>query len=508
MVTTRPATVGTVYLVGAGPGDPGLLTIRAAECLRRADVILYDYLANPAVLEHASPAAELVGLGHAGTGRDLAPDEIVARMLAEARRGRMVVRLKGGDPSIFGRGADETAALREAGIPFEIVPGITAALAAAAYCEIPITHHEGASAVALITGQERHGKTTSGLDYGALAGFPGTLVFYMGVTQAARWSRALIERGKPADTPVAIVQACTRGQQRMVRCTLGAVEKVLDRQALRPPIVFVVGQVAELAPQVSWFAARPLFGVRVLVAGSRGTSDKLRHGLSELGAEVVTRPAIRLADPPDWGPVDAALDRLDEYGWVVFSSATGVDYLFQRLYERGGDVRRLGRAKLAAIGSGTAERLAGYHLRADLVPEEFVAESLARALVGAAPRQRLLLARASRGREVLAETLVRAGADVDQVVVYASVDVEQPDPEVAAALSAGEIDWVVVTSSSTVRSLARLYGAALRSARFASIGPLASAALRAAGYEPAAQATPHTSAGLVDAILRAVRGNG
>ncbi len=256
MVTPSHNTPGIVYLVGAGPGDPGLITWRAVECLRQADIVLYDYLVNPAVLVHVRASAELVCLGHHGAGRALAPDEINARMLEEAQKGKTVVRLKGGDPSVFGRGGDETKALRNAGIAFEIVPGITAALAVAAFCEIPITHHEDASAVALITGQERHDKTESCLDYAALAKFPGTLVFYMGVTTAAQWSAALIEHGKPSDTPVAIVRRCTWTQQQVVRCALATVAETVRKLGLRPPAVFVVGTVVDHAPRLSWFAAR------------------------------------------------------------------------------------------------------------------------------------------------------------------------------------------------------------------------------------------------------------
>ncbi|MHC4404741.1 MAG: uroporphyrinogen-III C-methyltransferase [Planctomycetota bacterium] len=493
---------GTVYLVGAGPGDPGLITLRAVECLGRADLVLYDYLVNPAVLEHAPASAELVCLGRHSTGRVLSPEEIVARMLEGARSGRTVVRLKGGDPSVFGRGADETGALRDAGIPFEIVPGITAGLAVAAFCEIPITHHDDASAVALIAGQERHDKPESRLDYGVLAEFPGTLIFYMGVRKVGEWSQSLIEHGKPPDTPVAIVRWCTWPKQRTVRCTLGTVAEVVGQRRLRPPALFVVGKVVDRAPQVGWFAARPLSGTRVMVAGSPGTSEKLRDRLTLLGADVVRQPAIRIADPPDWKPVDAALEAIDQYSWLVFSSGNGVDYLLGRLFHLGGDVRRLGRVKLAAVGSGTAERLSRYRLKADLVPERFVAESLAQALVGDADGRRFLLARASRGRQVLADTLEEAGAQVDQVVVYSNLDVEEPDPNAAEALSSGEIDWVIVTSSATARSLVRLYGDALRTARLASISPLTSTALGELGYETAVEASPHTADGLIEAILR------
>lgn len=503
MNAPAPVTPGTVYLVGAGPGDPGLLTLRAAECLALADVVLYDYLVNPTTLAHVTARAKRVPLGRPGTGRALTPDEITDRMVAEALRGRTVARLKGGDPSVFGRGADETAALRAAGVPFEIVPGITAALAAAAYCEIPVTQQDDASALALIAGRERNDKTESHLDYGALAAFPGTLVFYMGVGRARDWSGALIERGRSPDTPVAIVRWVSRADQTTVRCTLGTVADVIEQRGLRPPALCIVGEVVARAPAVSWFAARPLFGTRVLVPGSPVPSEKLRARLSALGAEVILSPAIRVADPPDWVPVDAALDSLATRDWLVFSSPNGVDRFFGRLFERGGDARRLGAAKIAAIGSETAERLSRFALRADLVPEEFVAESLARALVGDARGRRFLVVRGSRGRNVLADALAEAGAVVDAVLTYTSGDVEEADPDVAAALESGNIDWVTITSGSTARSLARLYGDSLKETRFASIGPIASGALRELGHEPAVEAAPHTTAALVAAVLRA-----
>jgi uroporphyrinogen III methyltransferase/synthase len=311
----------------------------------------------------------------------------------------------------------------------------------------------------------------------------------------------LIEQGKSPETPVAIVRWCSRAQQRTLRCTLGAVAQVVEEHDIRPPAVFVVGSVVARAPDVSWFESRPLISARVLVTGSPGTAEPLRDGLNALGAEVMTRPVIRVGDPPDWESVDAALTRLDEYDWLVFSSANGVDYLLRRLYDSGADVRRLGRVRLAALGSGTAERLTRWSLRADLVPDQFVAESLVEALVKEARDRRFLVARTNRGRHVLAEELEKAGARVDQVIVYGSFDVEEPDPGAVAALSAGEIDWVTVTSSAIARSVVRLYGDALRQARLASIGPLTSATLRETGYEPAVEASPHSTAGLIDAIV-------
>jgi uroporphyrinogen III methyltransferase/synthase len=272
----------------------------------------------------------------------------------------------------------------------------------------------------------------------------------------------------------------------MTRCTLETVAQTITEQGIRPPSVFVVGNVVARAPDVSWFAARPLFGTNVLVAGTPGTSAKLRDRLEALGAGVIARPAIEVTDPPDWAPVDSALDRLDQYDWLVFSSGNGVDFLLRRLYERGWDARRLGSTRLAAVGAGTAERLDRHHLRADLVPDTFVAESLAEALLTEAEGKRILIARASRGRQVLAEALREAGAHVDQVVVYGNIDVEEPSPEVKAALAAGTIDWITVTSSAT--------------------GPIASASLRDLGFEPAVEASPQSTDGLVDAMLLHERG--
>lgn len=496
--TTRP--VGTVYLVGAGPGDPGLLTLRAVECLGRADVVLYDYLVNPAALEHAAPGAELVPLGRPGSGRKFTPDQIVERVIAEALQGRSVARLKGGDPSVFARGSDETAALRAAGVPYEIVPGVTSGLAMAAYCEIPITQHADASAVALVAGHERNGKSTSSLDYEGLATFPGTLVFYMGVGRVAEWSAALVEHGKPPDTPVAIVRWCTRARQETVRCTLATVVEEVAARALRPPAVFVVGSVVDRAPERSWFASRPLFGTRVLVPGSPAASRRLTQGLTELGAEVISSPAVRVTDPSDWTDVDAALGTLVRFDWIVFSGPHGADGFLRRLFARGLDVRDLRGVKIAALGSATQEALARRGVRADLVPGEFAPDALSRVL-HAGPARRFLLVRASEGRGALGDALAAAGAAVTHVVAHRSVAVEEADPDVRAALESGELDWITITSGAIARSLARLYGSALGTARFASIGPVASRALVELGWEVAVEAAPHTTSALVEAIL-------
>jgi uroporphyrinogen III methyltransferase/synthase len=335
---------GRVYLVGAGPGDPELLTLRGAACLRRADVVLYDYLVNPAMLRHAPPHAERVSLGRHGSGRCLSPDQITERMIAEAKSGRTVVRLKGGDPGVFGRLDDEVGGLRLAGIPFEIVPGITAGLAVAAYCELPLTQHEEASAVALIAGRERGCKAEPGLDFAALAAFPGTLVFYMGVASAPEWSAALLRHGKPADTPVAVIGWCTRAAQRMVRCTLATITETLAQEQVQPPALCVVGKVVNHAPDESWFSMRPLFGMRVLIAGSHRHIHRWWRPLADLGAEVL--PAQfpgQVADPE----VQAAL-AADQLNWIVLHGAATARAF---VHHYGNAV---GQASIAALSPATA----------------------------------------------------------------------------------------------------------------------------------------------------------
>ncbi|MFH1923458.1 MAG: uroporphyrinogen-III C-methyltransferase [Planctomycetota bacterium] len=497
----RGTNPGTVYLVGAGPGDPGLITLRGVECLRQADLVLYDYLVDPAVLDHAPPTAEVVCLGSHPRQRMAPQEEINQRMIEAARQGKTVVRLKGGDPHVFGRAAEETEALRAAGVAFQAVPGVTAALAAAGYVGIPITHADHASALALVTGQEREGKAGAPLDYGMLADFPGTLILYMGVTNARLWSEALLARGKSPKTPVAIVRRCSWSDQETHYTTLGDAARVIAERGLRPPAVIVVGEVVSLASEASWFTTRPLFGIRVMITRPRRQAGVLWDRLSELGAQVDVQPAIRISGPDDWGPVDAALGQLDRYDWLVFSSVNGVNYLLDRLLEGKGDLRRLGGLKLAAIGSATAEELARYRLRADVVPEQYRAESLAAALVAEAPGRNFLLARASRGRDLLAREIKAAGGSVDQVVVYSSEDVDEADPDVAAALSAGRIDWITVTSSAIADSLVRLFGDDLGRAKLASISPITSETLRKAGHEPAVEAAEYTMEGLVDVMV-------
>ncbi|HEY1067881.1 MAG TPA: uroporphyrinogen-III synthase, partial [Pirellulales bacterium] len=431
--------------------------------------------------------------------------EINARLVAESLAGRCVARLKGGDPAIFGRLAEELDALDRNGVPYEIVPGVSAAQAAASYAGAPLTDREDSSAVAFVAGHEDNDKTDSFLDYAALAKFPGTLVFYMGVTTAGSWSRALIEHGRPSDEPAVIVRRVSWPDQRVYRTTLAGLPEALDQRRpdrIRPPALVIVGPVAGRVRLDAWFTRRPLFGRTVLVTRAAEQAGRLVSQLGELGAAVLTQPAISIGEPDDFGPLDAALDRLGEFDWIVFSSTNGVQAFCERLWQKA-DVRRLGSVKLAAIGPATAEALQAYRLRCDLTPAEFRAESLAAALASQAAGRKFLLVRASRGREILAEELSRAGGIVEQVVAYASRDVTSPDPDVLAALEAGKLDWTTVSSSAIARSLVALFGEKLRQTKLASISPITSGVLRECGFEPAAEASVYTLDGLIEAVRRA-----
>jgi uroporphyrinogen III methyltransferase/synthase len=500
-----------VYLVGAGPGHPGLLTLRAVECLARADVVLYDKLVPPALLEHASAAARRICV------TDLAPchaeryPHIHRTMIEAARAGKCVVRLKGGDPFLFGRGGEEAEALRQAGIPFEVVPGVTSGLAASACAGIPLTHRLHASAVALVTGHENPGKPHSTVDWPLLARFSGTLVIYMGVSHLAGIVQLLIGHGKAAETPAAVIHWGTTGDQRTVEAPLGDLPGAVQAAGLTSPAIIVIGSVVTLRSQLAWFEQRPLFGKRVLVTRPRRQAADLVHRLEELGAIAHGLPAVEIVPLRDWSAVDQALARLGEYHWLVFTSANGVEAFVGRVRETGRDLRALGRLRLAAIGPATAEALRRYYLEPDLVPAEYRSESLAAALKEQVAGQRVLLARADRGREVLREELARV-ANVDQVAVYSQVDALPGDSEPLNCLRRGEIDYVTVTSSNIARALVRSLDEHCRArilageVKLVSISPVTSAAIRELGLPVAGEAMEYTAEGVAEAIVGLSRG--
>ncbi|MFO0926629.1 MAG: uroporphyrinogen-III C-methyltransferase [Gemmataceae bacterium] len=506
---------GFVWLVGAGPGHPGLITLRAVECLRLADVVLYDRLVNPRLLEHAPAAARRVCVEELpGTSQPDRWPYIHALLIAEARQGRRVVRLKGGDPMVFGRAGEEAVALREAGIAYEIVPGVTAAAAASACAAVPLTHRDHSSAVALVTGHEQPGKPSSRLDWEALARFPGTLVFYMGVSRVAPIVQALTAHGLAGDTPAAVVERASTPAQRTVTATLAALPAVVEREGVRAPALLLIGPVVTLRDSIAWFERRPLFGKTVLVTRPRHQAADMVRQIEELGGAAVVLPTVEVLDPPDWSAVDGALARLATFHWLVFTSVNGVDTFVRRLRQTGRDLRALGGVKLAAIGPATAEALRRYHLDPDLVPPVYNSEGLAAALAERVGGQRVLLARADRGLEVLRVELSQV-ADVEQVAVYHQRDVDlDPDDETLARVIRGEIEYVTLTSSNIARSLLAALGPAGHEAirqgrvKLVTISPTTSGAVRAMGLPVAAETDVYTTAGVVQALCRLVASGG
>ncbi|MGZ6975792.1 MAG: uroporphyrinogen-III C-methyltransferase [Acidimicrobiia bacterium] len=484
----------TVYLVGAGPGDPGLLTRRGAELLALADVVVYDRLAHPALLDLAPSSAERVNVGKAPGAVEMDQDGINALLVDRGAAGRTVVRLKGGDPFVFGRGGEEAEALAAAGVAFEVVPGITSAIAAPAYAGIPVTHRGLSTHVTVVTGHEDPAKGTTDTDWAALAGAGGTLVILMGAGHIGDIATRLIDGGRAPDTPVAAVRWGTLPSQRTIRATLATVADA----GVRAPSAIVVGKVAAL--DLAWFEARPLFGRTIVITRAREQASALRVRLELLGAEVIELPTIELE------PLEFALPDLGAYEWIVLTSANGVDALFDRgLAPAGLDARALASLQVAAIGPGTTAALARRGIRADLVPERFVAESLLEAF----PKPKLegasvLLARAEQARDVLPEGLADLGYDVDVLAVYRTVRAE-PAPEALERVRAGAIDAITFTSSSTVSGFCDLVGPLPEPQPQAiSIGPVTSRTAAARGIRVDAEADPHSIDGLVEALVRAL----
>jgi uroporphyrinogen III methyltransferase/synthase len=496
-VTALP---GTVYLVGAGPGDPGLMTVRSAELVAAADVILHDRLIPVAALHGAREDAELVYVGKRPGAPALPQGEIEDLMIERARAGRSVVRLKGGDPFVFGRGGEEAEALAAAGVAFEVVPGVTAGIAAPAYAGIPLTHRDDASAVAFVAGHEDPDKDGSAIDWEALARFPGTLVIFMGVKRLPDVAARLIAAGRDGGEPAAAVERGTTPAQRTVSATLADLAGAAADAGITPPAVVLVGPVAARREAIAWFERRPLFGTRIVVTRARAQASGLAATLQALGAEVIELPAIRIVPRLDSAQVRDAIGAIHSYALVCLTSPNGVRLLSDALGAAGLDARALANAIVAAIGPGTAAALAERGIRADVVPERSVAESLVEALAPVDVSDRpVLVARAAAARDVLPDALRDRGAKVDVVALYETV-AEDPDPEaVAAARSA---DYLTFTSSSTVTNLTRALGDDLpNAARVVSIGPVTSEAARAAGLDVHVEAGRHDPDGLVEALL-------
>jgi uroporphyrinogen III methyltransferase/synthase len=501
---------GPVYLVGAGPGDPGLLTRRGEAVLASADVVVFDHLASLRLLDLAPASALRICAGKSVGHCTMTQDAINQLLIDHAAAGRSVVRLKGGDPWVFGRGAEEALVLASAGIPFEVVPGVTAGVGVTAYAGIPVTLRETSSAVAFITGHINPESLTGHLrrDWEALARFPGTLVVYMGVTHLAAICRCLIALGKSPDAPAAIVQSGTLPFQRSITATLETIAEAAQSAVVGPPALLIIGPLVELRAQLNWYERLPLFGQRIVVTRPREHGFSAASLLESLGAEVLLAPTVEIRPLANPAPLDAAIGRLAEYDWLVFTSANGVRFYVRRLEDLGRDLRALGHLKLAAIVPATAEALAQHHLRADLVPETYRSESLAAALASVASNRKILLARADRGRAILKEELGKL-ADVDQVAVYQNVDAQSLPEAVIERIESGTVDWITLTSSAIA---SRLYDLLPDSARhrvgrdiqLASLSPVTSATVRKLGWSVAVEAGEYTMEGLVRALCEKV----
>jgi len=500
---------GTVYLVGGGPGDPGLLTLRAKECLEQADFVLYDQLVSPRVLDFIAPAAERLCVRELpGTHPERWPH--IHRMLIEAALlGKRVVRLKGGDPFIFGRGGEETEALREANVRYEIVPGITAALAAGAYLEVPLTHRSCASALAIITGHENPAKGHTHLDWEALAKFPGTLAIYMGIARLPLIAAELIKFGKDPDTPSIIVHKASTGEQLSVQGTLTNLEDRRRENGIDTPALVLIGPAVALRPAISWFEQRPLLRQWVVVTRPQEQGAPMMRRIEQLGGVPFHLPAVEIREPIDWTPVDRAIEQMRNrhYQWLVFTSVNGVKSFFGRLFHLGRDVRDLGGLSLAAIGPATAQALREYHLHADVIPDEYRSEKLVEELRDRVRGQRVLLARADRGRELLHDQLAEV-AEVEQVAVYSQIDAIDTKSEIFDHLRRGEINFVTLTSSNIAKAILRSFDETINGRihrgdiKLVSISPVTSGVIREMGYPVAVEAREYTTEGMIDALVR------
>lgn len=497
---------GIVYLVGAGPGDPGLLTVRARDLLASCDALATDALANPAIVaaaRTANPRVEIHGVGKRGGSAESATQDAINALLVQlARGGKRVVRLKGGDPFVFGRGSEEAQALAAAGIPFEIVPGVTAGIAAPAYAGIPVTHRGAATSVTFVTGHEDPSKAETQTDWTALARAGGTIVLYMGVKTLPRIAAALVAGGMSADTPAAAVQWGTYARQRTVTATLTTLADAVTRAGIDAPVITVIGEVVALREEIGWFEKRPLFGRRIVVTRASAQASGLRDALAVLGADVLELPALRV-EPLDPAPLREALERPDAYQWIVLTSQNAVSFLWEALRAGGNDARALAGCKLACVGKSTGDALLARGLAADVVPQRFVAEAVLEVLARREDVKgaRVLYVAADGARDVLPEGLRALGCRVDVVRAYRAVTDSVGADAVRGALERGEVDAVMFASASAVRGYAQAVGDELaRRAPGVSIGPVTSEAVRAAGIPLAAEAAEATIESLVSAV--------
>lgn len=493
---------GICYLAGAGPGDPGLLTLKAKACLKLADVVVYDYLCNPQILKWAPEKAEIIYVGKKAGAHTLSQEEINALLVEKTKAGKCVVRLKGGDPFLFGRGGEEAEALADAGLAFEIVPGVSSAIAGPAYAGIPVTHRGHTSQLTIFTGHEDPSKSESSLDYKALASQPGTKVMLMGVERIGQISSALIENGADAGMPVALVQWATTGRQRTVTGTLRTIAAVVAETNFQPPAVAVFGGVVDLRKKLNWYETLPLFGKRIVVTRTRRQAGFLTADLRLLGADIIELPTIRIDPPADLLEFGRMVQDAHTYDWLVFASPNGVDAFFEMFYKIYGDAREIGGVRIAAIGPATAQRVKDFHLKVDLMPEQAVAEAVCKAFQKeqSIENEKILVIRPEVTRDVLAKKLTELGAIVDEAVAYRTVP-ETADLQGGMARFREEGgDLITFTSSSTAENFMALKLPIPPNLKTASIGPVTSKTMRELGLKVDLEAKQHDVPGLIQAI--------
>lgn len=500
------ADSGIVYLVGAGPGDPGLLTVKGKECIEKADVLVYDYLASPTLLKLAKEDTEIIYVGKKGGDHTLSQDGINDLLVEKAKTNAVVTRLKGGDPFIFGRGGEEAEVLIDAGIAFEIVPGVTSAIAAPAYAGIPLTHRKFTSTVSLVTGHERPDKEASNIDWEAISK-SGTIVFLMGVKNLPNIVERLQKYGKDSKTPVALVRWGTTTNQETVTGTLATIVDNVNKAGLKSPSIIIVGEVVSLREKMQWFENKPLFGKRIIITRARKQASDLVKMLSDLGADCIESPSIKVIEPSDYTPMDNAIENMPKYDWVVFTSVNGVEYFFDRLFSKGYDVRKLHTIKTACIGPATAEKLRGFGLKSDIIPKNYRAESVVDAFQNEAVKDKnILIPRAEQARPVLPVELKKMGAIVDEVVAYRTIEVTENAEVLIDQLRSGSVDAVTFTSSSTVKNFVAVLPEAeitdiMKNVKVACIGPITADTAKELGIKTDICADTYTIPGLTEAIL-------
>jgi uroporphyrinogen III methyltransferase/synthase len=498
---------GLVYLVGAGPGDPGLLTIKGMECLQKADVVIYDYLSDPALLVYAPDRAEKLYVGKQSGQHTLRQEEINNLLVKKALEGRIVVRLKGGDPFVFGRGGEECEALLNAGILYEIVPGITSGIAAPAYAGIPVTHRKVASSVAFITGNEDPTKPSTNIHWEHLAHGVDTLVFYMGVANLGAITAELMKHGRSPLTPVAVIRWGTKAAQETIVGTLETIVELVTQAGIRPPAITIVGEVVSLRPTLKWFENRPLFGKRIINTRSRSQASALTRRLIDLGADVSELPTIDIDPVGENSDLAKELAAIDKFAWAIFTSPNAVDIFFKLFIKIQGDIRNLGKVRIASIGPGTTLAIEKYRVKAEITAKESVAEGLLQSLksIPSWKNVSVLLPRASEARDILPDTLSSWGAVVKVAPAYTTIKPRNPDREITDKILNGEYDCITFSSSSTFENFVALFteeefSRISSSLKAVSIGPVTSSTIKRHGISPVMEASVHTIPGLVAAI--------